>query len=84
MFYSDGNQWNKIHIKKEWNPVCLVGEKFPLLDLDGQEGSREDREVGLAGRRRGNSPCLRPQCIEGGEDGASLWEVVARLIAEES
>ena len=48
-------------------------------DLDGQEGSRRrQREVGLAGRR-GNSPCLRPQCTEGGEDGASLWEVVARL-----
>ena len=32
-------------------------------DLDGQEGSRRRwREVGLAGTRRGNSPCLRPQC----------------------
>ena len=40
---------------------------------------RRQREVGLAGRRRGNSPCLRPQFTEGGEDGASLWEVVARL-----
>lgn len=48
-------------------------------DLDGQGRTRRrQREVGLAGRRRGNSPCLRPQCTEG-EDGASLWEVVARL-----
>lgn len=25
----------------------------------------------------GESRCLRPQCTEGGEDGGSLWQVMA-------